>query len=290
MPKRKAIILSLSILLVLLISILISIEQSQHSLTVSKYELSSPKISSSIRIVQLTDLHNAQFGEDNCQLLALVKAQKPDLILFTGDLVTQDEENTSTAVSLIQEMCDIATVYVSLGNHEISHEAQFGSGIFSLYEAAGAIVFQQEYADIEINSQPIRIGGLYGYCLPEMWLSTGEANQDECDFLKDFQDTDRLTVLLSHNPTGWLINGSLDAWEADCVFAGHAHGGQIILPFIGGVFAPDLGWFPGKLEGLYSSADGTKTLVLSRGLGSSIEIPRINNIPEIVVVDLVPTE
>ena len=149
------------------------------------------------------------------------------------------------------------------------------------------------FADITVKGTDIRIGGIYGYCLPATDALRQEfAGQPdrtgEMDWMLDYQNTDRLKLLLCHMPVCWIQNGSLGFYDVDVVFAGHAHGGQVRLPLIGGFYAPDQGWFPGREEGLYTEA--ASTLVLSRGLGSEMKIPRFCNIPEVVTVEICPEQ
>lgn len=286
--KRKVFSITVIIILALVVCIFIELYRSKYLLQVSVSEISSDKISDEIRIVQLSDNHNSVFGEDNQKLIELVKEQNPDLVLITGDIVNSDEANTDIATNLIAALCDIAPVYVSVGNHEVEYQDNYKTDLLQLYEKSGAIVLDKQYEDIIIRKQQIRLGGIYGYCLPAKYLETNEADPEECEFLADFQNTDCYTILMCHMPVCWLINNGLNEWDVDCIFAGHAHGGQIRIPYVGGLWAPDQGWFPGKESGLYYSQDNSKVLVLSRGLGSNEKIPRFNNIPEIVVADIVP--
>lgn len=264
--------------------------QSKFSLTHTSYTIQTDKIWKSIRIVQITDLHNSLFEENNRELIDMVAEQSPDLILITGDLLNSDEDRTDVATALISDLGWIAPVYVSLGNHEVEYQQNYGMDITQLYQDAGAVVLDSQYRDVEVNGQQIRLGGIYGYCLPEKYLITQEADPEECAFLSDFQNTDLYTILMCHMPVCWILNGGLDEWDVDCVFSGHVHGGQIVLPGIGGIYAPDMGWFPGALRGMYSSSDGKKAMVLSSGLGNTEMVPRFNNIPEIVTVDIEPKQ
>lgn len=261
---------------------------SYHSLICTNYEIYSEKVNSGVRIVQLSDLHNNVFGEENAKLAETVRQQSPDLILLTGDMLNLDDEDYSVAAALIRKLREIAPVYFSYGNHEAAYEINFNADLTALFEEAGAVVLEKTFEDIEVNGQKLRLGGIYGYCLPEELLKTGEADPEECAFLTEFQDTEAYTVLLCHMPVSWILYGSLEMWDVDCIFAGHAHGGQVRLPWIGGLYAPDQGWFPGNAAGVYESRDGKKTLVLSRGLGSGGMIPRFNNKPELVVTDILP--
>lgn len=288
MRKRKVMRIIIIIIIILASFILAELYRSKFLLQISTLEITSEKITNKVRIVQLSDNHNSIFGKNNQKLITKVKEQAPDLILMTGDLINSNENNTNIATNLITSLCDIAPVYVSIGNHEIEYRENYGIDIVQLYEKAGAIVLDKQYEDIIVNGQRIRLGGIYGYCLPAKYLKTKEANPEECAYLTDFQSTESYTILMCHMPVCWLINDGLNEWNIDCVCAGHAHGGQIRIPYIGGLWAPDQGWFPGRESGLYYSSDNYKVLVLSRGLGSNEKIPRFNNIPEIVVINLDP--
>ena len=278
----------LGILLCLAVCTGILLYRSKYCLTEAQYTIQSDKITSPVRVVQLTDLHNSNFGRDNEKLAELVAQAQPDLIFITGDLLNANVERTDIATEIITKLSAIAPVYVSLGNHETEYLERYGTDLIPLYQDAGATVLEQDYVDVTVNGQNLRIGGLYGYCLSWRYLDSGEADPAECAFLSEFQDTDAYTMLLCHMPVCWIQGNSLEDWDVDCVFSGHIHGGQIILPGIGGVYAPDMGWFPGRLRGLYPSADGKSTVVLSSGLGNTEWIPRFHNVPEIVTVDFLP--
>ncbi|MGN0358421.1 MAG: metallophosphoesterase, partial [Blautia sp.] len=150
--------------------------QSNHSLNCIYYRIQTDKKFKSIRILQLTDLHNSIFEEKNQELVDLMVKQSPDLILITGDLLNSNELNTDIATDLISDLSKIAPVYVSLGNHEVEYQQNYGTDIVQLYADAGAVVLDRQYQDLEVNGQKIRLGGIYGYCLPEKYLETNEAD------------------------------------------------------------------------------------------------------------------
>ena len=285
----------LSIIILILILILtfaagiflgFEIYRSNFTLEVTNYTVSSPQITEDIRMVILADLHNREFGEGNEELLAKVWQQEPDMICCVGDFIIDDEEDTETAKELMKGLTDIAPTYFSMGNHEVHHQMNFPSNFHYMFETCGANVLEYEFEDIEVKGQTLRIGGIYGYCIPESDSENTRYNFKQTDFLKEFMDTDNYTLLLTHMPYTWLELDGLEEWDIDLVCAGHAHGGLIRIPGLGGVHAPLQGLFPGELEGIYESKDGQHNLALTRGLGTSVPIPRINNVPEVMVIDI----
>ena len=273
MKKRRIIIFT--ILIIFCLGSVISLILSWKALSVSYYEYHNEKIENGFKIVQLSDLHNSRFGKENSRLIKTIEKEEPDLILMTGDMLNGYEDKTDIVTDLIKQVDQIAPVYYSLGNHELEY-MENGGMLEQKLEDAGAVVLEKEYIDTVIAGQQVRIGGVYGYVIARDWEDGSEQR-----FMEDFQDTDRLKILMSHIPEGLLLWKSMEHWDVDLVFSGHVHGGQMRLPFIGGLFDPEEGFFPTYTKGMYECGPGT--MILSAGLGSSNGVPRINNLPDVVV-------
>lgn len=288
MKRKRFIILAILLILVLLfIAVVTYYYQTSQDLTVNTYTLEAP-ISSPIRIVHLTDLHNTEYGENNSDLISLIESESPDLILMTGDMINRDDEKIDIICNLITNLNDIAPIYFGYGNHESSWEENYSISLIESFTDAGAIVVNNNYVDITINEANLRIGGYMGYYRqPGMLTKDIEQKQMELAFADDFENTDRYKILLNHIPTQWVDWNYIDEFPVNLVFSGHYHGGMIRIPLIDrGIYAPYVGLFPKHTKGVYI---GSKAVcILSAGLGSEHFVPRLNNPPEIVVVDLVP--
>lgn len=291
MTKKRKIILGICILflvvaLVIGVLALRSIAECRTQLTVTHYALDTD-LTEPIRILQLTDLHSHVFGVGNDALIELVLAQKPDLILMTGDMLDKSDENADVVCALIEALSPEVPVWYGYGNHETDWMERTCTDLAPVLTEAGASVICCEYQDIDVNGQSLRIGGYHGYYRqPGMFPVTPEQRQLELDFAAAFEDTDRFKLLLCHIPTAWLDWDYINKFPVDLVLCGHNHGGQIRLPLLGPLYAPYVGLFPDYTEGLFLGQEAA--CVLSRGLGSSPGIPRINNLPEITVIDLNP--
>lgn len=253
----------------------------------------NPKISYSHYIIEaadfpykiafISDIHNKVFPND--ELVKGIQAEQPDFILIPGDIINFYEDETDIATRLISHLSEIAPVYCSMGNHELEYQERTGMNIKQLFSEAGAVVLDKEYLDIEINGEAIRIGGIYGYCLPERFENH---DPSKVEFLREFGDTDNYRILLSHLPYPWVYYGFSEDYFVDLVLTGHSHGGQVRVPFMGGLYDPEIGWFPGKCAGIHE--EGNTLTIQSRGIGSGNEkFPRLNNPPEIVIIEMKST-
>ena len=274
--KKKLIIIS-SILLIIIILLVIN----NKLIGITNYNIKSKKIKKDIVIVQISDLHNTEFGSNQKKLIAKTKKIKPDIITITGDLIDSSKTNINIAMKYVKQAVKIApTIYVS-GNHEAWNASAYYDLKDKLKEA-GVIILEDKVKELKIKSSKISVIGLSD---PDFMSDLGVSNLDSLSTTLDSinYNTDNFVLLLSHRPEAYK---SYENRDIDLVLTGHAHGGQFRIPFVGGVIAPGQGFFPEYDAGLYKSKKDNMKMIVSRGLGNSIIPLRINNNPEIVVVTI----
>lgn len=252
------------------------IKDSREDLEISRYEVNSKKLPESFdgfKIIQLSDLHGAEFGEDGMELVEKVKELEPDMIALTGDFVT-DEGDLAAVKKLAGRLTELCPVYFVSGNHE------FGSGLAvkvrNILERAGVKYLSNEYLTISRGEDEILLGGVEDPLAYADMLSPDELAQKMNDAAPD-----AFKILLGHR-NYWMTE--YPELPVDLIFCGHAHGGLIRIPGVGGLIGTDRRLFPDFDAGEYNN--GRYTLIVSRGLGNSVPIPRVFNRPEIVCVEL----
>lgn len=252
------------------------IKDSRDDLEISRYEVASQKLPESFdgfKIVQLSDLHGAEFGEDGMELVDKVGSLEPDMIALTGDFVT-DEGDLAAVKKLAGRLTELCPVYFVSGNHE------FGSGLAvkvrNILERAGVKYLSNEYLTINRGDDEILLGGVEDPLAYADMLSPDELAQKMNDAAPD-----AFKILLGHR-NYWMTE--YPELPVDLIFCGHAHGGLIRIPGVGGLIGTDRRLFPDFDAGQFNN--GHYTLIVSRGLGNSVPIPRIFNRPEIVCVEL----
>lgn len=288
--RRKGALTGVLLLLILLtVYVLGSLWVSKNHLIVRKFTVHTGGNETGFRAVVIGDLHNHEFGEENETLVKTIEEQNPDLILMAGDMLNADSASPAVPVTLIEQLKNIAPVYYALGNHEIEYMEQTGEDLTKELTAAGAVVLDKAYVDLATEGVSIRLGGMYDYAFGTD-METGEnlasaAPEDTVAFLQEFQDTDRLKIMLSHRPDSFIFGDASEVWDVDLVISAHDHGGQVVLPFLGGVYGGDQGWFPKYIHGLYQKEK--IQLFVTSGLGTNRElVPRFNNPPEIAVLTI----
>lgn len=260
---------------------LVQLIVSNLKIEVSTYVVSTERVPEGLdgfRIVQISDLHNAEFGKDNEKLIALLEEAEPDIIVISGDMIDSRNTNVKVALELAEVMVAIAPCYYVNGNHEarLSEYADLRDGLTAL----GVVVLEDSSVTVEHDGEIFTIVGVSDPSFKVDYLTDDEESVMR-QTLDELADTDGFTVLLSHRPELFELYAE---YGFDLVFSGHAHGGQFRLPFIGGLYAPGQGLFPEYDAGVFTS--GNTNMIVSRGIGKSVVPMRINNSPEIVVVEL----
>lgn len=277
-PKQRQILILGMILLLLSLFLTGWMIHSNRTPVLTEVVISAkglPEAFDGLRIVQVSDLHDAEYGKDHEKTITLIRRAEPHIILLTGDLVDSRRTNIDRTVSFVRQAAEIAPCYYVTGNHEgrLSPEdyAAFEEALLSL----GVTVLHGESVTLEREGETITIAGIDS----PLFRHSGHGTPDLSVLCKGY------TILLAHHPefvTDYAHAG------ADLVFSGHVHGGQFRLPFVGGLYGPGQGIFPTYDAGLYRiSADGHDTLLyVHRGLGNSRFPIRFANRPEVVLAVL----
>lgn len=263
--------------------------RSAHDPVARTWQIALPGLTEPVRAAVLSDLHESLSASDRRALAELTARADPDVILLAGDMLNADSPDASGAVSAVASLASIAPVYYAPGNQELDYAAAGTSPLWDELTAAGAVVLERSYVDLDLGGG-LRLGGLYDYAFASDEFNT--CDPDHMDpavygFLEDFQATRRCKVLLCHRPDSFVFGDAADTWDVDLVVSGHLHGGQVVLPVLGGVYGGDQGWFPTYVHGVYEK--GKIHLAVTAGLGTQGgRVPRFRNPPELMVLDLVP--
>ena len=271
--RFKTALLVFALLLVLAAG---SVLDSRYHLQLTEYTLFFPKLPESFdgcKVVQLSDLHGMRFGAENRRLVELVRQQEPDIIVLTGDIAGKDGalDNVEPLLSGIE---GLAPTYYVNGNHEWADGCV--EEIEALMKSHGATCLSNEIELLYRGEDSIAIVG-------------AEDPNGRADMIKPWGLSLRLGELYSDHFSLWLAhrNDYIQMYSdigTDLILCGHGHGGIVRLPFVGGLLNVNRSFGAEYESGVYSTPHFQ--MVVSRGLGNSIPVPRLFNRPELVAVTL----
>ena len=275
--------------IVVFLTIISVIYIDNNRLTVSRYNIKSKKIPhgfKNYKILQLSDLHSKEFGNENSKLIKLINKESPDIIVMTGDMINCRDENYQVFLELAKQIASSYEVYFVEGNNETRLVSNNRSNLLENLRKINIKVLENNKEVLYRGNEFINLYGLYfdlkyyraihsGYTketyfsCEDVRNSLGECNKDEYN------------ILLAHNP---LFFDSYVKWGADLILSGHIHGGIVRLPYIGGLLSPERKFFPKYSHGQYDKRESS--IIVNRGLGTKILMPRIFNPPDISIITL----
>lgn len=277
--------------------------------TETYFQVGSGKISDNMRIIQISDLHNAVYGENNSEMVERIRKLSPDLIALTGDIIEEKSGDAANTLALCEQLVEIAPVYFIYGNHETIRSFDYNDmsldeidmllgcdesnrsseGFWEMedelkaeLESLGVHVLWNEYDTVTVGKDSVDIYGVLTGHPYAFWQYAGETYEEF-----RYENMDHFKLMLCHEPYIYET-WSGDSW-ADLSLSGHTHGGEVRIPYIGGIFEYRFGWFPefGKKKHLISGrydVEG-RPLIISNGMSGNDWL-RINNAPELVIVDI----
>lgn len=236
----------------------------------SYYTIKSDKLKkkeTSIKVAHLSDTQFPRLRVSMTKLLSSIENEQPDLIFYTGDTIDRTENIDKTELTyFLKKVTKIAPTYVVSGNHETSHPRY--DDWLQIIKKSDAILLEDQTMKVTVKEEKLQIIGL--------------KNDSTRLPLKESQKLDSTleTLVLAHHPEKIEAYTKALSPISSTIFSGHAHGGQIVLPGVGGVLSPNQGFFPTYTDGVYSV--NNSHLIVSRGLANSSFPARINNYPHLI--------
>lgn len=264
----------------LLIIIIAFLYWQNNDIVITNIDVNNGNIPSNFdkfKILQVSDLHNKKFGKNQNKLVKLTKKINPDIIVVTGDAIDIRKTNMDIAINYLSQIAKSYPTYYVSGNHE--RRIKGYNRFEELLIQNNVKVLNNKYKNIKIGNKEISLIGMKDIS----FIKSKDKRKEYLNTLKDIKKevNNNFTILLSHRPE---IIDIYSQSKVDLVFTGHAHGGQIRLPFTDGLFAPNQGLLPKYTSGKFKN--GSTEMIVSRGLGNSLFPFRIFNRPELIVTTL----
>ncbi|SDN57519.1 hypothetical protein SAMN05443253_11452 [Bacillus sp. OK048] len=262
------------------------------------------------RILQITDLHEKEFGNEQSKLIRLIEKQDYDIVLFTGDYISDESENLKPLEDLLKGMPKEKEMYFILGNSDEDNSVATltpGNRFYDLFQKYGVTPLYPG-KKITKDNESIWLKTNPYVSVVEIWRETpSELENDKNEFDTQYAaENDPFTIEVSHRPTEIdyedenihdyrtrILGETDDEWiDWDLSINGHTHGGQFYLPIIGPIYAPNYGLFPGSVNVRGVHTENGHTQYVSPGLGASgptFARFRVFNTPSIGLITLQKT-
>ena len=268
-----------------LVNILLESHRENKKISFSSYRIKDKRLKKNAKIVMISDLHNACYGEKNRELLHVVETISPDLILVAGDVIVgKTGLSVDTGVDFLNSLGESFPVFVGKGNHEMrtSIYEKYGDMWETLYERTKDKVHWLINDSIYLADYNMTIYGLD--MKPEYYRRFKKLYMDSAYLEEELRKPDKRSynILIGHDPDYFE---EYAAWGADLCVSGHVHGGLIIIPHLGGLISPMIKFFPKYYKGVYNIGDSH--MIVSAGMGLHTLKIRVNNEPDLVTINLV---
>lgn len=284
--KHKGKIIFFTIISILLVYITVSLIWSNNILTYSSYDIESSKIKNDIRFVMVSDSEGKTFGDNNSRLIEKIKGASPEFVIILGDMINKNNGDYKSVVNLCKSLTKSYPVFYAVGNHEntVYNNNNYTNEFVSAIKKTGTKILVNELTEYKTKGGDVlTIAGLRQF--PFFEGDAPDFDNDENHFFQKYlaqEDDSHLSILLCHCPEVYIWG--FKKYNIDLMLCGHTHGGVIRLPFAGGLYAPEQGWFPQYDKGYFT--DKNVSMLITSGLSVSSAIPRFNNPPEVTIVNL----